>query len=114
MGIGIYDLIGYSFLSWWLNSSELVTLVDSILTLLVWYFGILILTPLASCILDSQGRPEITSFFALLTTIIEITLALALFPRYGLFAPVYSALIAILLTTPALLITTDRVLKSRL
>lgn len=110
--IGIYGAIGYSFLGWWLNSPDLVNIVHSVLSILIWYFGILILTPLASTILDSRGRPELTSFFAALTTTIEIVLALLLFPRYGLFAPVYASLIALSLTTPVLLFTTERVLKS--
>ena len=107
-----YKTFGFVFLTWWLNSPDLVTLVHSILTLLIWYFGILILTPLASTILDSRGRPELTSLFATLTTIIEIVIAILLFPRYGLVAPVYGALIAVSLTTPVLLFTTERVLKS--
>lgn len=108
-----FRIWGFGFLEWWLNSPDLVTLVHSILTLLIWCFGILILTPLASTILDSRGRPELTSLFATLTTIIEIVLAILLFPRYGLFAPVYASLIAVSLTTPALLLTTERVLQSK-
>ncbi len=109
-----YKIFGFEFLTWWLNSPELVSTVHSVLSILIWYFGILILTPLASTILDSRGRPELTSLFATLTTIIEIVIALILFPAFGLFAPVYAALIAVSLTTPFLLITTERVLKSKL
>ena len=114
IGIGVYHFIGFPFLTWWLHSPELVGVVDSVLRVLVWYFAILVLSPLASTILDSHGRPEITSLFAFLTTTIEIVTALLLFPRYGIFAPAYGALIAIVLTTPALLFTTERVLKSTL
>lgn len=114
LGIGIYYLIGFPFLTWWLHSPELVGVVDSVLRILVIYFAVLILCPLSSTILDSRGRPELTSLFAFLTTAIEIISALLLFPRYGLFAPAYAALIAIILTTPALLFTTERVLKSSL
>jgi O-antigen/teichoic acid export membrane protein len=111
LGVGIYSLIGYSFLSWWLHAPELVSLVDSVMKLLVWYFAILVLMPLASSILDSQGKPEITSFFAFVTTTIEISLALLMFSKYGLFAPIYASLIALTITTPFLLIITDRVLR---
>lgn len=113
LGILGFRLWGFEFLKWWLHAPELVTLVDSVLKILVWYFALLVLSPLASTILDSHGRPGLTSLFATLTTIIEIALALYLFPRYGLFAPVYAALIAIILTTPALLIVTERVLQSK-
>jgi O-antigen/teichoic acid export membrane protein len=111
MGIGVYQLVGLPFLTWWLHAPELVGMVDSVMKVLVWYFAILVTTPLASSILDSQGRPEITSFFAFVTTAFEIALALLIFPKYGLFAPVYASLIAILLTTPFLLYTTDRIIK---
>ncbi len=111
LGIGIYELVGYSFLSWWLHSSELVSIVDSVLKVMVWYFAVLVLCPLASTMLDSRGRPELTSLFTLVTTVIEISLAFILFPRFGLFAPIYSALIALVLTTPALLYVTDRIIR---
>ena len=78
---------------------------------MVWYFAVLVLCPLASTMLDSRGRPELTSLFTLVTTVIEISLAFILFPRFGLFAPIYSALIALVLTTPALLYVTDRIIR---
>jgi O-antigen/teichoic acid export membrane protein len=107
-----YKLLGYPFLSWWLGAPQLVPLVDSLMQILVWYLAILMLTPLASTILDGRGYPEITSFFAFLTTVIEITLALILFPRFGLLSPAYAALIAVAITTPPLLIKVARVLQS--
>lgn len=110
LGVGSYYLIGLPFLSWWLHDPALVALVHSALNLFVWYLFILILTPLPSSMLDSHGRPELTSLFAFVTTAIEIVLALVLFPHFGLFAPIYAALFAAILTTPALLFTTERVL----
>jgi len=114
LGVIAYRIWGLEFLEWWLSAPELVNTINSLAPLFIWYFGILILTPLASTVLDSRGRPELTSLYALITTASEIILALILFPRYGLFAPVYSALIAISLTTPFLLYSTERVLKSKL
>ncbi len=111
LGVGVFEIIGYPFLSWWLHSPELTPIVHSLMRVLVWYFSILILTPLASSMLDGRGRPELTSLFAFLTALVEISLALFLFPRYGLFAPVYAALIAVTLTTPALLYVTERVIR---
>ncbi|MFZ2199902.1 MAG: MATE family efflux transporter [Microgenomates group bacterium] len=110
LGVGVYYLLGLPFLLWWLHDSQLVALVDSIMRVLVWYFVLLLLTPLPSTILDGVGRPGLGSLFAFITTFIEIALALILFPRYGLFAPVYSALIAVVLTTPPLLIVTNRIM----
>jgi O-antigen/teichoic acid export membrane protein len=111
LGIGAYYLYGHAFLLWWLKSAELASMSDAIFKYLVWYFAALILCPLATTVLDSRGKPEVTSFFAFLTTLIEILLALALFSRYGLFAPVYASVIAIFITTPFLLYTTDRIIK---
>ncbi len=108
----LYHIIGYPFLSWWLHDIALVTQVDAVLKVMLWYFIILIFSPLASTILDSHGRPEITSFFAFLTTAIEITFALILFPHYHLLAPAIAALIAALFTTPMLLIATERVITT--
>lgn len=114
LGIGLYYRFGHAFLLWWLGSIELASISDSLFKYLVWYFVFLIVSPLASTVLDSRGRPEITSLFAFLTAGIEIALALFLFPQYGLFAPVYASLIALIITTPFLLYITDRVmLESR-
>ena len=82
--------------------------------ILVWYLAILMLTPLASTMLDGHGHPGVTSFFAFITTAIEIVLALILLPHFGILAPAYGALIAVALTTPVLLYSTNRVLKSSL
>ena len=105
-------MIGYSFLSWWLKEPTLVSLVYAVLNVFVWYLLVLILTPLPSSMLDSHGRPELTSLFAFVTTTIEIVLALILFPHYGLMAPIIGALIAAILTTPVLLLVTERVLST--
>jgi O-antigen/teichoic acid export membrane protein len=106
-----YEYIGYAFLSWWLHSPELVPLVHSVMRILVWYLAILMLTPIASTMLDGRARPEITSFLAFITAAIEIMLAIILLPQYGLFAPVYGSLIAVALTTPLLLYKTHKILS---
>jgi len=104
-----------TFLLWWLQDPSLASTTGSVLHTFVYALAMLILTPLASTILDSHGHPEITSIFAALTTFIEISLALLLYQKYGLFAPVYASLIALLLTTPPLLYITNKImLKSSL
>lgn len=113
MALLIYKLWGLSFLTWWLNSPALVELVHSVLNVMVVYLVVLVLNPLPSAILDGRGRPELTSLFTLITAAIEITLAFVLLPSYGILAPAYSALIAVFLTTPALLLLTSRMLQSK-
>lgn len=113
LGIALYQVIALPFLTWWLNSPELVPIVHSVMGVLVWYLAILVLTPLCSAILDGRGRPEISSLFAALTAAIEIVIALTLFQRYGIFAPVYGALAACVITTPLLLLVTEKVIRSK-
>lgn len=113
LGVLIFQFWGSAFLTWWLDSPELVQLVHSVLQIFVIYLLVLVLTPLPSAILDGRGRPELTSFFAVITVAIEITLALILLPSYGLLAPAYAALIAVSLTTPLLLLVTSRMLQSK-
>lgn len=113
--IWLYDLFGYTFLSWWLHAPDLASLVHSVMHVLIWYFAILIITPLASTIIEGSGSPGVASSFAAVTTVLEISLALLLYPYYGLFAPVYASLIALVLTTPALLYVAEGImLKSSL
>ncbi len=111
VGVAGYHFFGLQLLQWWLGVRELVALVHPILNILVIYASILILTPLPSAILDGRGRPELTSLFATLTTLIEIVIALILFPQLGYLAPAYAALVAVTLTTPALFYVTERILR---
>ncbi len=113
MGFALYQFWGLALLTWWLNSPDLVQLVHSVLKILVIYLIVLVLNPLPSVILDGRGRPELTSLFATITVVIEIILALILLPTYGILAPAYSALIAVSLTTPLLLLVTSRMLQSK-
>ncbi len=113
IGVIIYYIFGQKFLLWWLNDPQLVAIMIKVLNVLIWYFVLLIPTPLASTILDGRGKPELTSIFAFITTAFEITLALVLYPQYGFMAPVYGATIALILTTPALLYCSTRVLQSK-
>jgi len=103
-----FRIWGLGFLSWWLATPELAKLVHSLLTILIWYFVVLLLTPLPATIIEGRGKPGLASFFAFATTLIEIALALYLLPRYGVLAPAYAALVAVIITTPPLLFFTDR------
>lgn len=108
----LFHLYGEVFIIWWLKDPILSNMVHQILQVLIYYFAILILTPLPSTILDSHGYPGTTSLFAFLTTFLEISLTLLLLSNYRVMAPVYGSLLALTLTTPILLYVTHRVLKS--
>ncbi len=109
-GVVVYQFLGYTFLTWWLSDSVIVSAVDQVLKVLVWSFVLLIPTPLASTVLDGLGHPGVTSVFAVVTVMIEILLALLLLPYFALLAPIYANLIALATTTPILLFVTDRYL----
>ncbi|KKU87471.1 MAG: Wzx [Microgenomates group bacterium GW2011_GWF2_47_9] len=111
IGVIAYYIAGRAFLVFWLADPEVVLAVSRALSTLVWYLAILLLTPLASSILDGHGRPELTSLFATLTISLEVVLAIFLFPRLGFMAPPTAALISICVTTPFLLITAEKVIK---
>ncbi len=112
LGVAAYYLLGLPFLTWWLHSPELARLVDSVMKIFIWYFALSLLSPLPSTILDGLGRPGVGSLVVLATTLIEVFLAVLLFPSYGLFAPVYAAMIAIVIMTPVMLYEAEKALKS--
>lgn len=112
LGVAVYYLLGLPFLNWWLHSTELVSLVDSVMKIFIWYFALSLLSPLPSTILDGLGRPGVGSLVVLATTLIEVLLAVLLFPSYGLFAPVYAAMIAIVFMTPVMLYEAEKALKT--
>ncbi|MFH2019606.1 MAG: hypothetical protein ABII80_03275, partial [bacterium] len=113
MGVIFFYPVGHAVLTFWLRDPPLVSAVHSTLSIFIWYFAILILTPLPSTILDSHGRPGLTSLFTALTVGLEISLAVYLLPRLGLLAPPLAGLIAVLVTTPPLLVVTERVLVAK-
>lgn len=113
VGVFLFYSLGHAVLTFWLHDPPLVSAVHSTLSIFIWYFAILILTPLPSTILDSHGRPGLTSLFTTLTVGLEISLAFYLLPRLGLFAPPLAGLIAVLITTPPLLVVTQRVLVAK-
>lgn len=110
LAVIVYEYIGYQFLIWWLQDVNLVENVHSFLRIFRFYGLLLLLTPLASVVLDSKGRPELTSLYAILTFVIEIILAIILLPYYGLLAPAYAGIVALLLTTPLLLISANKIM----
>jgi len=111
--IGLYQLVGQSFLTWWLHDEALVSAAHSFLSIYRFYGLFLLLTPLASTVLDSTGHPGTTSLYGAITFALELVIALILLPHYGLLALAYAGIVSIILTTPALLYTTSRVLKSK-
>lgn len=114
MGLGaiiLYEFIGFTFLTWWLNDPTLVNSVHSFLSLYRYYGLLLLLTPMASTVLDSLGYPGVTSLFGIIAFAIELIWALILYPSFGLLSLAYAGIISLGIMTPALLVLTGRILS---
>ncbi len=108
LGVWLYAQFGYGLLSWWLAEQKLVALMHPLLVLSSYSAALLMLTPLASAIMDSHGAPGTTSLFGLSAFLIELVLALILLPTYGAQAPVIGQLIALIILVPIFLYATEK------
>lgn len=109
--IVLYEYLGLPFLSWWLQDQALVSSVHSFLLVYRYYGLMLLLTPMASTVLDGLGYPGTTSLFGGMAFLIELIVAVALFPLFGLLAPAYASIVSLGIMTPVLLIFTGRILS---
>ncbi len=94
---------GNEFLLWWLNDPEIVKIAHPILNVLSFYFLLTSLTPIPGVIIQSINKPEIPSFFAVLTTVLEIGAMLYLIPIYGSIGAAYAAVFSSSITVPSFL-----------
>ncbi|HOX96028.1 MAG TPA: oligosaccharide flippase family protein [Candidatus Woesebacteria bacterium] len=100
--------IGEQFLLWWLKDQIVVYSALPILKILSFYFVLTSLTPIPSVLLQSLNKPQIPSFFAVLTVVTEIIAILILVPKYHVVGVAYGVLIASIVTVPPFLIVTAR------
>jgi O-antigen/teichoic acid export membrane protein len=98
--------VGNDFLLWWLKDPVVVSFAFPILKILSIYFLINALTPIATVIIQSIGKPQIASFFAVLTTLVDAVGMFALIPRFGALGAAYSTLLSAIITVPPFLIVT--------
>lgn len=110
-GIFVVKYFARSVLLWWLSDIELVDAIFPILTVLSYALAVNMLAPLPSALFDGLGKPQLTSFFATVTAVLEITLTLLLISRFKILAPAYGSLIALSLTTPLLILKSITVLN---
>lgn len=95
---------GQAFLIWWLNDPIIVSHAFPVLKILSLYFVLLSLTPLPTALLQGLGKPQIPSFFAVLTTVLEITFMIVLIPKFQELGAAYSLLATISVTSPLFLV----------
>ena len=110
-GIIFIYLYGELFISLWLHNPSVVALSFPILKVLSWYFALTILTPIPTTILDSINKPQIPSFFALFTTVIEVSLLFIYIPQYGAIGAAYATTLASAISVTIFMITSSVVFE---
>jgi len=96
--------VGKEFLLWWLKDAVVVSVAFPILKIMSIYFLITALTPIPSVLVQSIGKPQTTSFFAILTMVVDGILMFILIPRFGVLGAAYATLLSSLLTVPPFLV----------
>ncbi len=99
--------VGHSFLSWWLKDAVVVETAFPILKVLSFYFLLVSLTPVPTALLQGLDKPQIPSFFAVLTVVFEIFFAWILIPIFGPLGAAYAFLLSVIISIPPFLITTS-------
>ncbi len=111
VGLYLYNLFGYSFLSWWLNDAGLASTIHSFIMTYRYYGILLVFTALPSTILEGQGHPGTTTLLAGAAFLIELVSVLFLFPHYGLLSLAYGGIIGLSILLPVLLYITEKTLS---
>ncbi len=103
-----YSYFGESLLYWWLGDRSLVTQLHNFLLTYRYYGLLLVLTPLASTILDSRNMAGRSSLYALVALLIELVVVTFTYPVYGVLSIAYGSVASLLVMVPILLITTQK------
>lgn len=107
--IGILQVVfihtlGDDVLRIWLNNPGFVEQAYPVLKILSWYFLLTAVTPIPTAVFDSINRPQIPSFFAVLTTVLTLGSMFYLIPRFGALGAAYAYVFASIITVPLFLI----------
>lgn len=108
LAIITYSFYGQSLLYWWLKDEGLVTQLHKFLLTYRYYGLLLVLTPLASTILDSHNQSATSSLYALYALFIELSVVFYTLPRYEVLSIAYGSLSSLLVMVPILLYTTQK------
>lgn len=101
--IGAY-YFGKSFLIWWLHDPIVVNAAYPVLQVMSFYFVLIALTPLPTALVQGLGKPQVASFFGVLTTVLEICSMIILIPLYKELGAAYSLLASLIITVPSFLL----------
>ncbi len=95
--------VGQQFLIWWLKDKIVVETAFPVLKTLSFYFLLVSLTPVPTALLQGLDKPQVSSFFAVLTVALEIIFAFYFIPIYGSLGAAYSFLSSVIITIPPFL-----------
>lgn len=106
--------VGQEFLLWWLKDSVVVQTAFPVLKILSFYFLLAALTPVPTVLLQGLNKPQVPSFFAVLTVVLEIAFALLLVPKFGTIGMAYSFLLSVIISIPPFLLYTSYSLTQKI
>lgn len=105
LGIVVIHFVGQPFLHWWLKDAQVVAAAYPVLQVLMYYFVLVALTPIPTALVQGLNKPQIASFFAVLTITLEIVTLFYFVPKYQALGAAYSFLISSLISVPAFIVT---------
>lgn len=103
-----YSYYGESLLYWWLKDPSLVSPLHRFLLTYRYYGLLLVLTPLASTILDSRNMSGRSSLYALLALLIELGVVALTYSSHGIMSVAYGSVASLMVMVPVLLFTTQK------
>lgn len=106
--VSTYSSYGENILFWWLKDQAVVAELHSFLLTYRYYGLLLVLTPLASAVLDSRNMAGRSSLYALAALLIEFAVVAATLTRYGVLSIAYGSVVGLMIMVPVLLYTTQK------
>lgn len=103
--IFLTNYFGEAILIWWLNDKVIVDSAFPVLKVLIYYFCLVALTPIPTALVQGLNKPQIASFFAVLTISSEIILLYILVPSMESMGAAYAFLFSSVISVPAFIFT---------
>ncbi len=114
VGIFLVNYAGYDLLLWWLRDQLTVANVLPVLKILIYYFALVTLTPMPTALVQGLNKPQIASFFAVITIFFEVVFLFYLVPSMGALGAAWSFLISTIISVPAFVIVSWYVLEKEI
>ena len=114
LSLVVTNYFGVPFLTWWLKDSVVVDLAYPVLQVMCWYFILVSLTPLPTALVQSLGKPQVSSFFAVLSITSEIIGMAYFIPRYASLGAAYSFFFGAIVSIPPFLVYSVYLLNQKI